>query len=386
MHAALLLLGIGLFLATLPGSIELLLLTIGALFSRRTEKSENLPLNPLKTAVFVPAHNEALHILLTIESLKQCEGEFDIIVIADNCSDNTADIAKNAHVRTLERNDLSCLGKHHALNFAFSTLLIEGYEIFTVVDADTYVEKDFIISIQRAFQKDALAVQVCYVLEDADITPLQRLSRFAFSAYNVVRPLGREKWGLSAGLFGNGFALSRTILLTVPFTINSIVEDAAYHLKLVQGGYRVRFLDQTQVIAVHPPTNSAAIAQKSRWEGGRWCLLKESAPLLCKEIAHGNVRLIEPLLDLLLFPLAMHTLLLATLLFIPNTFFRLYAATGLGILFLHIIATLKITKGGWKDVKALCLAPFYLLWKLTFLSKIAKAAKKGSKWNRTDRK
>lgn len=378
--------GIILFLITLPGTLELCLLTFGALFySKKRGTVENSPKEAPKIAVLIPAHNEEQHLSSTIESLKKCKGNFEIIVIADNCTDATASIAKDLHIRVLEREDPSRLGKPYALQYAFSTLLIEGIEIFVIIDADTVVKNNLIQQIQEAFQNGALAVQSRYTLIEEDIPPFQRLSRLAFSGCNIVRPRGREQWRCSAGILGNGFALSRMVLLTVPFGVDSIVEDAAYHLQIVKAGYRVRFLDDTEVLAVHPPTYSASAAQKSRWEGGRWLLLKESLPWIWREIIKGKKQLIEPLMDLLLLPLSFHSLLLLILFLIPCNFFRLYAALGLGVILLYLFATIKLTNGGWKDIQALCLSPFYLIWKITFMPQILKAAKKNFKWTRTER-
>jgi cellulose synthase/poly-beta-1,6-N-acetylglucosamine synthase-like glycosyltransferase len=382
-------LGYALLIITLPGTIELFLLTIGALlpkknrtfFGSNKKKSVNL-----KTAVLIPAHNEELHLSKTLESLQHCSGEFEIVVIADNCSDQTATIAREHHVRVIERQNKSLLGKPYALQYAFSILLLEDVEIFTIVDADTIVHPNLIEMIQQAFQNGALAVQSRCILTEKMITPLQRLSRIAFSASNVVRPLGRERWGFSAGLLGNGFAISRIILLKVPFEVNSIVEDAAYHIKIVEAGYRVHYIDQSEIETIHPPSTAASITQKSRWEGGRWRLLRDRGMDLFKKILHGKYRLVEPLLDLLLLPLSFYVLCLIFLLFIPNLLLRSYALIGIGVLTLHLFATLKLTGGGWKDIQALCLAPYYSLWKLTFLSKIVKAAKKNVKWTRTERK
>lgn len=374
--------------ATLPGTIELAFLTIPQILPIRKIHSKNVHDDSgklFKTAVLIPAHNEELTLSRTIESLKACEGEFDLIVIADNCTDKTAEIAKNLCVRVLERHDNASFGKHFALQFGFSSLLIEGYDIFIVIDADTVVQSHFIRSIQGAFQQGALAVQGQDLLDENDVTPFQRLSCLAFRAHNYIRPKGREWWGISAGILGNGFALSRQILLTVPFNIVSIVEDVVYHLQIVKAGYRVRFIEEAKATAMKAPSISVEMTQKIRWEGGRWSLLKKMVPGLIKDILKGNTSLLEPVLDMLLPPLFLHTLLLLLLLAIPGNIFKLYAALGLGVLFLHLLAAIRASTSPWKDVLALCLSPFYLLWKLTVLLKIIKSGKKDSIWIPTQR-
>lgn len=379
--------GLILFLLTLPGSLELLLLTIGALFySKKNAYPEELPFpEEPKIVILIPAHNEEIHLPKTIVSLQQCTGKFDLIVIADNCTDQTVKIAEDLHVRVLERNNLEKPGKPHALQFAFENLLVEGYDIFVVIDADTIIVKSNLITeVQQAYQYGALAMQARDTLVDSDI-PFQRLSRLAFSGCSILRPRGREAWKCSAGIMGNGFAITRTILLTVPFCVDTIIEDVAYHLKIVKAGYKVHFLDDAEVLSVHAPTIQASSEQKSRWEGGRWQLLKESFPWVIREIGKGKKQLIEPLMDLLLLPLSFHTFLLLLLLFIPLTLLRIYALLGLGTILLYIFVTIKITDGGWKEIKALFLAPFYLLWKFSFIPQIIHSAQKNFKWTRTKR-
>ena len=196
-----------LFVITLPALLELALVTIGAVIPQKEKKGGGAQGS---FAVIIPAHNEEGNLRATVESLKKCVSDFDIVVIADNCTDNTAQVTKDLGVQLLKRDDLSKKGKGYALDFAFTSL--ENYDYFLVIDADTEVEPGVIEEVQNLFGAGADAVQLPYTVKNVSESPRSALMELALTAFNVVRPKGRNGWRLSAGIVGNGFALSRTTL------------------------------------------------------------------------------------------------------------------------------------------------------------------------------
>lgn len=379
--------GFVIFLMTLPGVVELLYLTSGAfleyLFPKSTHQSP--PISPLKTAAIIPAHNEAKHITKTIKSLQASGFMEDVWVIADNCDDNTAEIARREGAQVLERKDQNHRGKHYALRFAFENLLKSDYAAFIIIDADTLVNEEIKEVLNKAYQNGADAVQLYNGLHQPNPTIMTRFLYLAFEAFNHVRPLGRKYWNLSAGILGNGFSLSRSTLETVPFSTQSVVEDLEYHLLLVEAGRKVEYFDEARVFSEPQMQSKGASEQRSRWEGGRLRMLVDFGPRLFKGILNGNFANIEPLLDLCLFPLSYHVILLLILLFMPNLFLVDYALFGFFVLFFHGIVTLLIAKATWKDVLSIFIAPFYILWKLKIISKILKGASKSFHWLRSER-
>ncbi len=209
-----------------------------------------------------------------------------------------------------------------------------------------------------------------------------RFQAIAFTAFNVLRPRGRSRLGLSAGIFGNGSVLTRRLLEAIPFTVTSLVEDVAYHLKIVEAGYRVDFIEESDVVSAQPIHWQGRLSQRKRWEGGRLRLLLDQAPHLLAAILKGSWRLIEPLLDLLLLPLGYHCLLLFLL--IPLCLW--YALGCLGVVFLHICAAIHVAGGGWKNYLSILYAPAYLLWKVMHMGSIACGAQRDQPWERTQRK
>ncbi len=207
----------------------------------------------------------------------------------------------------------------------------------------------------------------------------------ALLAFNVLRPRGRDRLGLSCGILGNGFALTRETLLAVPYTAVSLVEDLEYHLRLVRAGRRVRFADAVTVRAEMPAGGRGAKTQRARWEGGRFQMIGKLAPSLAKSVMTGRLKLIEPLLELLLLPLAFHVLLLLAALAVGFAPTRTYALAALAAVASHILAAIYVGGGGLRDLAALAAAPFYIAWKAALIPMMIRTAKKDAEWVRTER-
>ena len=152
----------------------------------------------------------------------------------------------------VERIDALRRGKGYALEDPFAMLLAEGFDAFIVIDADTVVEPNLLVEIVTLFESGADGVQTRYGVLNYNVSTRTRLMNIALMAFNVLRPRGRDRLGLSSGILGNGFALSRATLIAVPYAAHSIVEDLEYHLKLVRHDRRIEFADRTTVRADMP--------------------------------------------------------------------------------------------------------------------------------------
>jgi cellulose synthase/poly-beta-1,6-N-acetylglucosamine synthase-like glycosyltransferase len=375
----------GAAIISLPGSIELAQLTVGALLPARAEKSGEDRL--IRLAVVIPAHNEQAVLANCIDSLLASgttQNPDDVFVIADNCTDETANIARAKGVSVLERHDEQNRGKGFALEFAFNYLR-RGYEAFVVLDADSVVPTGFLDEFRLAFSRGAQAVQCIYLVANPEESNATRLMDLSLRAFNKVRPAGRQRWGQSVGILGNGFALSRSTLETVPYTASSVVEDLEYHLALLRAGIKVELLSHAQVSGLMPNSNKARSTQRARWEGGRLRMIRESAPKLLLKVLSGRTECIEPLLDLLLLPLSFHALLLAFAAAVGTGTTRTIGLAGLAVLLLHIYAAIVAGSSPNRDLRAIASVPGYILWKLTRLPMILAASLRGAAWVRTER-
>ncbi len=375
---------------TLPGTLELLILTFAAISSKK-----GLEINHAMTesalphlAVVIPAHNEASGIAACVANLQASLNKTTgcaLIVIADNCQDDTASIAAEAGAHVLIRQDNVNRGKGFALDYAFKTLLAENFDGFIVIDADSRVDEVLVSDFQIAFAQGVTAAQCRYRVANPQASRRARLQYIAWLAFNELRLLGREKLNISVGILGNGFALSRAVLEAVPYEAGSIAEDMEYHLRLVNAGFKVHFLDTVTVSSDAPNQGANATVQRTRWEGGRFRLIIDHVPTLFMGVLRGQSRLLEPLAELLLLPLAYHVLLLLFTLLIPVPLLQYYAAAGLLLVFVHVLIAIRWTGGGIEDIKVLATVPFYILWKLTLIPKLWRNARHDAQWQRTDR-
>ena len=369
----------------LPGTVELFLVTSGAF--RRPVRHRSLPPAQCRLAVVIPAHNEATLIARCVHSVAAADpsmGDRQIVVIADNCSDDTAARATEAGARVLVRHNLEQRGKGYALRMAFETLEAEGFNAFLVIDADSLVSANLLSETALRLNAGAPAVQCRYQVANGTDSLRTRLMDVAFLAFNVLRPMGRGGWGLSAGVLGNGFALRSETLRAVPYNADSIVEDLEYHLRLVGDGQQTDFISEATVFGEIPAGDEAARVQRSRWEGGRLRMAREWIPRLAAGVLRGRFRLLEPLLELLTLPLAYHVVLLTLALLLPGAH-RLYGALALGVVLVHVITAALFSSEPLKTLLALATAPFYILWKLTTLDSVFSASRRNARWVRTGR-
>jgi len=368
-----------------PGAAYLAALTAAAALPLRRSAPAMADAAALRVVILVPAHDESTGLVRTLHSLRR-EAAGDactrIVVVADNCSDDTAAVARAEGVEVLERHDPARRGKGHALQFGFDAL--PGTDWFIVIDADTSVAPGFLPTMRRAMAGGADALQCRYGVRDAFGSRRNTLADVALGAWNVLRPRGRAALGLSAGILGNGFALSRRTLDRVPYSARSIVEDVEYHQMLVRAGLRVQWVDATQVRGDMPGADGAASQQRARWEGGRLRLMADQVPTLLENILCGQWRMADPLLDLLLLPLSWHValLLLALLGGAGVQLLALAAIAGVG---LHVLWALRLIRARREHVRALLGVPFYLIWKLRLAAATVRAAGRKAAWVRSDR-
>lgn len=384
-HALLVVSATVLLLCTLPLVLELLVLSAASLLPAprvaRVGGSERIRL-----AVLVPAHNEAAGIACCVKSL--CGSQQPpaaVYVIAHNCTDATADLARSAGAQVLVLDDDGARGKGAALLFGLDHAIARGDDAVLVIDADSTVDPHLTATVTAAFQRGAAAVQARYIAGNGEATMRTRIMALSLTGINVVRPRGRSRLGLSCGIFGNGFALSAETLRAIPYTAHSVVEDLEYHLLLVAAGRCVEFLDTATVYGELPDNDAAAGTQRARWEGGRARIRREFVPRLARQVLGGKLRLLEPLLDLLSLPLASVVPVLAVLLVLPLGWSRAYALVGLAALTLYVAAAIRLSAKPALAVRAILAVPGYLVFKLGLIGAKRRAAQGKSAWVRTAR-
>ena len=376
-----------LVVATAPLAVELLALTVGSWLPRHVRRPALRPARTLALTVVVPAHNEEALVARCVQSLRADLGAGGLVlVVAHNCSDGTAAAAAAAGAQVLAVADDGAEGKGAALRAGFARAVKQGATVLAVVDADSVVDPGFSRAIAAAIESGADAFQARYVVRNAEAEARTRLTALGFLGFNVVRPRGRARMGFSAGIFGNGFGFRSSVLTKVPYAASSLVEDLEYHLRLVQAGFRVHFLESATVSSEMPSTAAGASSQRARWEGGRLRMARLWLPrLLGSAMRRGDLRLLEPALDLASLPLATEVLLLTAALLLPVLWLRLYAVAGFAILLGHVLSAAAEGNAWGMTGRALLSVPGYILWKLWMLPRTLVSSRGDAAWVRTSR-
>lgn len=263
----------------------------------------------VRFAIVVPAYNEAGHIAVTVRSLLQLDYPPDhrrVVVVADNCTDTTAALARAAGAAVIERADTARRGKGFALTDAFDEVLRDPWvDAIAVVDADTVVSANFLSACAARFAEGEHAAQVEYRVANSDASWRTQLMTIAFTCFHDVRSVGRERFRLSSGLRGNGMAFTRTALERVPHRAASLTEDLEHGIALGEHGIRVAYVHEAHVEADMPADDATSASQRERWERGRAALRRSHGWALVREGIRGRDRVRVDLgTDLLVPPLA----------------------------------------------------------------------------------
>lgn len=260
---------------------------------RATGAGPNAPAGPQRRfAILIPAHDEERLIGRTLQSLANQDyppERFDVHVVADNCTDATAVIARTSGVAVHERTDPDAPGKGPALQWLIGRLgaADETYDAYVFLDADTTAEPGVLAALDRAMAGGARAVQAHYRVRDEEAGPVVAFRAASFAARNYLRPLGRTAIGGTAGLLGNGMAFDPATLRARSWT-DHLTEDAELQLELLRDGITVAFAADACVAAEMPDTLEAAQSQHDRWEQGRLDLAKRHVPGLLQDAVRGG--------------------------------------------------------------------------------------------------
>lgn len=345
-------------------------------------------------AVLIPAHNEASGIAATLHDVQpQIQPGDRLIVIADNCEDETAAIARSLGATVLERFNLEQRGKGYALAYGLQHLEPDPPDVVVIVDADCVVAADVVERIARLADQCGRPVQSKYLMEQpATPSPKDAVSALAFLVKNWVRPAGLARIGMPCPLTGTGMAFPWSVIHQAPIASGNIVEDMQLGLDLAVAGMPPMFCADAHVLGRLPDQETAATTQRTRWEHGHMKTLLSQGPRLLKEaIAQRRLDLLVMALDLCVPPLS---LLVALWLGVTAALTLIGVGVGqwLPVLLLGLVGVLmgSAVLIGWYrfgrhqiPATALLTAPLYILWKvplyITFL------VKPQSQWVRTQR-
>ena len=308
--------------------LYLLLLALAALFYRETPPLDT-PSSHL--TVLVPAHDEADLIRRCLASLRAQDYParlYDVVVIADNCTDETAQLARSAGATVLVRDAPDARGKGQALRWAMDRLLARGGspDAFIIVDADSIAEPSMLRCLASSFERGSPVVQADYTVLCDPTAGRVQLRALAFLLFHRARFSGRAVLGLPCSLVGNGMLLATEVVASHPWSAFTPAEDLEYTLTLRLAGIRPAYSRAARIQAPVPATAGSAQVQRERWEGGRLHLVRRALPGLLRDVlVGGRLRDLDLAVDLAVPPLGLLALWLLAVA-MPAT---VLAATGM---------------------------------------------------------
>ncbi len=286
---------------------------IAVLFPYRRAQSSVIAPRP-RIDVLVPAHNESTGIDATLlKLLPQLTAQDRLVVIADNCDDDTADIARKIGATVLEREEPELRGKGYALDYGLQFIATDPPEVVVVVDADCIVAQSTIEQIAQQAIASARPVQATYLMHQPDNPGLKDLlSMLAVTVKNLVRPSGLKRLGLPCLLTGSGMAFPWSVITRVSLAGSKTVDDMQLALTLALAGHAPTYCQEARVTG-RLMKHHAAVSQRTRWEHGHLEFLLTQVPHLVKQsVRQDRFDLFALALELCVPPLSLLIMIWAT--------------------------------------------------------------------------
>jgi cellulose synthase/poly-beta-1,6-N-acetylglucosamine synthase-like glycosyltransferase len=366
------------------------------LLRRRAEDSGLMPASRPRVAVLVPAHDESAGIVAALEDIKaQLHRGDRLLVIADNCADDTAAIAAAANAEVVERHDSTKIGKAYALDFGLRHLSEAPPEIVVMIDADCRLGAATINLLTNACASTHRPIQAFYAMAAPAGSNLSyQVAEFAWRVKNWVRPLGLSALNLPCQLMGSGMAFPWEVIRSVDLAGGWIVEDLKLGLDLALAGHSPKFLPSARVDSTFAPSAKGTEVQRKRWEQGHIAMILTAAPrLVWVALSQANWGLLALALDLAVPPLSLLGLLVigmfavsASAALFDISYIPLLISTGTLIGFTAPVILAWLVYG--RDVlpfRALLSIPVYMFGKFRIYGS-ALSGKPVATWTRTDRK
>jgi cellulose synthase/poly-beta-1,6-N-acetylglucosamine synthase-like glycosyltransferase len=345
--------------------------------------------------VLVPAHNEAQVIAPTLEAIvSQLTEDDSLLVVADNCTDNTAAIARGCGAIVIERKDENRRGKGFALDFGLQFLAEnDPPEVVVIIDADCQTSPSCIDILAHRAESEHRPVQALdLVLAPASNLITQAIAEFAWLVKNKVRPSGMLRLGLPCQLMGTGMAFSWDLMRQANLAHGNMVEDMKLGIDLALLGFPPVFCPAALVTSEFPTSEEVISKQRQRWEHGHLATILAETPALLKTAWQRRDKdLLAMALDLAVPPLSVLGLSLPLMLgitivssLLTGNMLPVWIMVSLNGMFIAAVISAWYRFGrGILSFRALCGAPCYILRKIPLYA--AFLTKRQQDWVKTDR-
>jgi cellulose synthase/poly-beta-1,6-N-acetylglucosamine synthase-like glycosyltransferase len=343
----------------------------------------------------VPAHDEELLIAGCVRSLvgmNYPRGKTRIIVIADNCSDQTAEIARAEGAEALIRVDRDAPGKPRALAWALDQIELRDWDACVIVDADSTVAPGFANGLAKLAPLNDIAFQSNIGMLNEFENWLTRLGGvLARCRYEVTYPL-KQSAGLNCPINGNGMGFGTNLLIRDGWRAFSITEDSEQYAVYTEAGVPIRHANEADLFAQEPRSLDQGVTQRRRWLAGRIRIIRDWAVRLVvspriswhqKLDAFVELGLASPVLHLLVAALVV----VAALVGIRGTtgwWIAALAAGSLAGLAVSTIVVIARHPQPWRTLSSFVLLPVYAAWRLVVLVRTI-VTLRDTTWRRTAR-
>jgi cellulose synthase/poly-beta-1,6-N-acetylglucosamine synthase-like glycosyltransferase len=328
-------------------------------------------------AMVIPAHNEAGLIGGTVTSLLQCAYPAtlrDVLVIADNCSDDTAARARAAGAICHERHDLTRRGKPYALDWMMSRLDLNAYDAVVIIDADTIVDRRFLDAMDSHLVAGEVAIQGYFGVMNPNENWLTRLGVLPASVKFRLHFPGKHVFGLSCPLAGNGMCFSAALMRRFGWNAFSITENWEYYVMLTLHGYVTTSAQDAVIYSQVARSLKLGETQRMRWMKGRLDTLQRYwRPLLRQGLREASLLKLDALIEVarpshanLLVSTAAYGALCAAAVFVGSGGAQTWlavAGTSFGLQVIYFLVGFAIERPPLKTWLAIVMVPWYLMWK-----------------------
>lgn len=342
--------------------------------------------------LLVPAHDEELLLPACLASLKAmayAADRADVVVIADNCRDRTAAIARAAGVQCLERRAPDDRGKPRAIAWALSQVHVADYDAVVIVDADTEVDREFAAQLASAAPLAGKALQPFNGVSNPGENALTRMGAVLSAANHGAAYVLKTRAGVNVPLSA-GMCIGSQVLTTYGWTVNSLSEDWELYALLTERGIAIESVPGARIRAQEAASLQTSASQRRRWTAGKVAVLLRYAWPLIRSARAGGARKLDAIAELSAVGPVLHAcvvgLSVTVAVFLRPPGWDVIAVALISSLLRPLIYTavaLARDPEPMRAVRAFAFLPLYAVWRVyTALTGVASGAQP---WVRTAR-
>jgi cellulose synthase/poly-beta-1,6-N-acetylglucosamine synthase-like glycosyltransferase len=273
-------------------------------WKKRTDKNDyKVPVNSY--AIIISAHNEETVVRNTINSIKELDypsNKYEIFVVADNCSDSTAKIARESGAIVYERTNLQDKGKGQALKCMYNILfnMDKKFDAVVILDADNHVSKNFLKQIDKKMSQGFEVVQGYRDMKNPWESWVTMSYSITFWLANRLCQLPRQYLGMNCTLTGSGYAVNMDTLKKIGWEIETLTEDVEFYFQLCLQNVKIGWAHEAVIYDEQPTTLLQSWKQRTRWMQGHFsCVFIYGKQIFTKLIREKSIQAFDSLVMLM---------------------------------------------------------------------------------------